>query len=180
MNNWEISVAALALWASALVPLSAHAHGGEDHGASATVATQGLLPRAGTATDEFELLAVLEAGRLLIYLDTMATNAPMPQATVEVDGAGATAVATEVAPGAYALVLATPLAPGAHALTFTVQTADSADLLAATLEVPAPSVAVVHPVVAQGRALWLGGGALLVVVGAVALAWSRRQKATIG
>ncbi len=178
----RIFVVTLALWVSAVVPLSVHAHGGEDHGVPATVATQGLLPRAASATDEFELLAVLEAGRLLIYLDTMATNAPVPMATVEVDGAGATAVATEVAPGVYALALASPLTPGAHALTFTVQTADSADLLAATLEVPAPAVAVAvaHPFVSQGVVLGLGGGALLLVAGAVALGLSRRQKATTG
>lgn len=161
--------AALAL---AGAPATLQAHAGEDHGAPPPTAGAPLLPRAASATDEFELVAVLEPQRLVVWLDRQATNEPVAGATVAIEGAFA-GMAAETAPGVYALALAAAPAPGHHALTLTIEAGATADLLTATLDVPAPpadAVAVdgvgAAPVVtlaatlaglaAAGAAVWAG------------------------
>jgi cobalt-zinc-cadmium efflux system membrane fusion protein len=79
----------------------------------------------------------------VIYLDSFASNAPVPGAKVEVEGAGLKGVAVEVAPGVYQLP-APALGAGKHALTVSIETADNADLLATTLDV-APRVLTARP-----------------------------------
>lgn len=127
-------VALLALACLGAVP-AARAHGGEDHGDEAA-AVPGGLPRAATHTDEVEMVAVLEPGRLRVYLDQAATNAPLVGARVEVEGLGAAAVAAEREPGVYDLKLSQAPRPGHHPLTVSVQAGDTEDLLTAELDVP--------------------------------------------
>lgn len=126
--------------AATIAPASVRAHGGEDHGAPPPTAGVPLLPRTAAESDDFELVAVLEPGRLLIWIDRHATNEPVAGASVTVEGALAGAAA-ETAPGVYALPLANPPAPGHHALTLTVEAGATADLLAATLDVPEATAA---------------------------------------
>lgn len=161
------------------------AHEGEDHGAPPPVLSQATLPRAVTASDDFELVAIVEAGRLLVYLDAKATNEPVPTAKVEVEGAGLNAAAPELEPGVYALGLAQPLAAGRHALTFTVQTDKTADLLSAILDMPAPAsvaapagAAADSPAVLRALWPWLGGAAALAIGGLALASWRRRRTAT--
>ncbi len=156
------------------------AHAGEDHSAPTATTTSTLLPRIGFTTDEFELVAVLEPGRLLIHVDRADSNQPVLQAQLEVEGAGANTGATELAPGVFALGLAQPLVAGSHALTFTIQTPDSGDLIAATLEVP-PAIAAqsqaAEPVATATRLWpWLAGGAGVALAG-LSLTFMRRRSA---
>lgn len=167
----------------------AWAHGGEDHGdEAATPATlPGVLPRAVTRTDEVEFVAVLEPGRLRVYLDQAATNVPLAGARVEVEGLGATAVAAESEPGVYDLKLAQAPKPGHHPLTVSVQSGDTEDLLTAELDVPeAPAAADHdhsdhdHPEAASAwtTALWVLAGAVFGALAATALrALNRRRLA---
>lgn len=176
---------AVTLVGGLLLAAAALAHGDEDHSAPAATTTSTLLPRIGVTTEDFELVAVLEPGRLLIHLDRADSNQPVPKAQLEVEGAGPSAGphtgAVELAPGLFALSLAQPLAAGSHALTFTVQTPDGGDLIAATLLVPPPALAGPSPV--QGMAAtaskawpWLAGGAGLALAG---MSWAlmRRRNA---
>lgn len=146
------------------------AHGDEDHSTPAATAVSATLPRIGETTEDFELVAVLEGSRLLIYVDRSASNEPVAQARLEVDGSGSTAGAAEVEPGVYALNLAQPLAPGAHALTFTIQTAGQSDLVTGTLDVPVAADASPHESAAipgtKTMAVWpwLAGGATLLTL----------------
>ena len=101
---------------SSLIALSAlgvcgpvFAHGDEDHSAPSATTTSTPLPRIGVTTEDFELVAVLEPGRLLIHLDRADSNQPVPKAQLEVEGAGPSAGGWPgVAPRP------TPIPPGAR------------------------------------------------------------------
>ena len=175
-KNLNLALGAALLMLGLFTVGAARAHGDEDHSAPASAAVSTSLPRVGVTTEDFEIVAVLEAMRLLVFVDRSSSNEPVTQAQVEVDGVGPGASAPEVAPGVYALTLAQPLAAGAHALTVTIQTADTSDLLTATLEVPAtvePSVPAVRSgFVSSISALWpwLAGAAGLATAGLLVLA----------
>lgn len=150
------------------------AHGGEDHGAGPAAMTQAVLPRTEAATDLFELVGVLDAGRLMIYLDAQATNTPVEKAEVEVEGAGLNTKAVETSPGLYTVALKQPLPAGRHALNFTVQAGENADLLAATLQVEAP-LAAAQPAAALQWWPWLAGAGVLSAAGVGAVVFRRRR-----
>lgn len=173
-----------------------HAHGDEDHSAPAALTGKTLLPRASAHSEDFEIVAVLETGRLLIFVDRTDSNQPVTQAKLEVEGIGPPAIAAPLSPGVYALALAQPLASGAHALSFTLQTPGNADLLNTSLVVPASPSAAARTALAPGEtgssaepgALgwrlpggawpWLGGAAL--VLAALSALWQRRRPARPG
>ena len=166
-----------ALWLATLaaaIPAAAIAHGGEDHGAAPAAMAQIVLPRTEAATDLFELVGVLEAGRLVIYLDAQASNAPVEKAEVEVEGAGLNAKAVEMSPGVYTVALKQPLPAGRHALNFTVQAGENADLLAATLQVDTPLTAA-KPAATQRWWPWLASAGVLSAAGVGAVVLRRRK-----
>lgn len=168
--------AVFAFWMALALPVAAHE--GEDHGAPPPAATQTVSPRAEAATDEFELVAVLEAQRLVVYLDRYATNEPVAKATVDVEAAGLSGTASEIAEGVYALPVAAAPAPGKHALTFTVETADTADLLSATLDLSAPPTTLEHaPDWGEWVAWGASGGFLFAGLGMIAARRRRFAKA---
>ncbi|WP_066335005.1 hypothetical protein [Azohydromonas lata] len=148
------------------VVTSVFAHGGEDHGPPAVVNARPLLPRVMAHSELFELVGVLEpGGRLLLWLDAAADNAPVAGASVDVEGAGANAKAAELSAGVYELKLPQAPAVGQHPMTFTVQAGSDMDLLGAPLVV-APAAAPAHgpadapatvPAAGEGtpRAAWL-------------------------
>ena len=150
------------------------AHEGEDHSQGKAPLAQSLLPRAEAASEDFELLAVLEADRLLIYLDRHASNEPVTKAIVEVEGAGLTAKATEVSAGVYAVALPQPLPIGSHAFTFTLLAGDIADLLTAKFEL-APRAAITPQRPTERRWWpWAAGAGALGAAGFGVMALRRR------
>lgn len=128
----------IALLAAATVALAAFASGdssdGHTHAEPAAVATSAMAPRAVASTEEFEVVAVLEGRKLVLYVDRFASNEPVTKAKVEVDGAGLKGVAGEATPGLYVMHFATPLLPGRHPLTIGIEAGDVSDLLTATLD----------------------------------------------
>lgn len=154
---------------------AAFGHGDEDHGAPAPAVSQAVSPRATASSEEFEAVAVLEGGKLLVYLDHFASNAPVGGAKVEIEGGGLKGVAKESSPGVYGIDAAA-LSPARHPLTIAIETADSADLLSATLDV-APAPAGLPHAHGWGEWLvWLGAG-VLALLGGVLLAMRRRKQA---
>ena len=147
------------------VAFSAFGHGGEDHGAPPPSVTQAVEPRAAAATEEFEVVTSLEGKKLVVYVDRFASNEPVAQAKVEIEGAGLKGVASETAPGTYVLDVATPLSPAKHPLTISVEAGDSVDLLTATLDTSASVTNQVHTHGWSEWVVWALSGALLLVTG---------------
>lgn len=155
---------------------AAFGHGGEDHGAPPPPVTQNMAPRAEAATDEFEVVAVLEDKQLVVYVDRFASNEPVAKAKVEVEGVGLKGLAAEVAPGTYVMDIAAPMPPARHALTISIEAGDTTDLLSATLDT---SIAAPGPVNAHYWSEWIvwGISALLLAAGALLAMRRNRHKA---
>jgi hypothetical protein len=170
---------ATALLAAALLGIAPAVvgHGGEDHGAPPPAVSQAVAPRASAATEEFEVVAVLEEKQIVIYVDRFASNEPVAHAKIELEGAGLKGIASEVAPGTYVMGLATAIPPARHPLTISIEAGDTADLLSANLDT---SPAVDHQVHVAGWsvwAVWIIAALLLVASGALLLARRTREKA---
>lgn len=162
--------------AAFILALAAWAHGGEDHGDGATPAmANDIAPRASAQTDEFELVAVLESGKLTLYLDRFASNEPVPDAQIEVESGALKAVAVQVAPGMYSLPGETFAKPGRHPLAISVQAGDTGDLLSATLDLAMPVAGVGHGHGWSEWVVWGASGALLLAGGGL-VAVRRRKK----
>ncbi|BAL26750.1 hypothetical protein [Azoarcus sp. KH32C] len=172
--------AAATLAAALAAPWLAWGHEGHAHD-DAPPAVQALAsrsPRFEAQTDDLEVVGVLEAGELTLYIDRRLTNEPLAGAQVEVEGAGVTGTATESAPATYRLPFAMPAA-GRHPLALTVQAGDLADLVAAELDIAPPSGAPALAPAASGTPPWLpwslGGALALVGVSVIARRGLRRQ-----
>jgi hypothetical protein len=173
-------VVAAALFSVAFsASFSALGHGGEDHGAPPPAVTQAVDPRAAASTDEFEVVTALEGKQLVVYVDRFASNEPVTQAKVEIDGAGIKGLASEIAPGTYALNVAVAIPPAKHPLTISIEAGDVADLLSATLDVSTPKTDVAHTHGWSEWAVWVLSGSLLLVAGTL-FAVRRRKRAKKG
>lgn len=172
---WSIALRTIVTVGLLAAAFSAYGHGGEDHSAPLAVVTQSLAPRSTAATDEFEVVTVVDGQKLIVYLDRFSSNEFVTKAKLEVEGAGLNGVASESAPGVYLLEMAAPLTPGKHALTISIETAETADLISTTLDIVPPKTAIV---VQTGWSAKYSYGVLglLLLGGAMLVAWRKRQK----
>lgn len=165
-------VAAIALpaWAGG------DASDGHTHGAPAPVPVPVTAsePRAVAATEDFEVVAILEGKQLVVYVDRFASNEPVAKAKVEVEGAGLKGLAGETAPGTYVMAVAAAIAPGKHPLTISIEAGETVDLLSATLDTSQPLVADAAAHDWSRRVVW--GVAALLLLAAGALLIFRRRK----
>lgn len=166
-----------------LLTAPALAHEGHDHGPPLPGPTMEILaPRAGAESADFELVAVLEDGRLLVYLDEFATNAPIENATLELESGSFQAEALHLGQGAYEIPPGPLAEPGRHELLFTVQTPSAADLLPASLEVPETGEAAsVNPTTAawyESTPVLQGAVVLLALCVLLLLVWRDRRAGT--
>ena len=148
-----------------------HSHAGS---APAAVPVTASAPRAVAATEDFEVVAVLEGKHLVVYVDRFASNEPVAKAKVEVEGAGLKGLASEAAPGTYVMDLAAALAPAKHALTISIEAGDTADLLSATLDTSQPLVTDAAAHDWSRRVVWIVAALLLLAAGAL-LVYRRRK-----
>ena len=161
-----------------LATATAWAHEGHDHGPAVPEIRVEAAPRATAESEEFELVAVLEGGKLQLYLDRYASNEPVAGAGIEVESGAFKGLAREVAPGVYTLPGEAFAKPGKHPLTIGVQAGESADLLAATLEVPQPATTARSDAPAPWQAWWGIGLSGLAGLTALVFVLSRlRQRA---
>ena len=161
--------AALIAFAS-LFPLQAFAHEGHDHGPAPVALPITSQPRAMATGDEFEAVAILQNGELLIFIDRVADNTPVQGARVSVTVNNQEISARAEADGTYRATIAELVQPGRHDVVIAVQNGDTNDLLVASLETPASSVAtaaVAAPPVKRGLA-WLRTHLLLTSLTALA------------
>ena len=158
--------------AIALLAGSAAAHEGHDHGGQADAFPKaGSTPRLESTSGPFELVALLQKGELVIYLDRFESNDPVVGATVTVE-TPAGSVAANAKEGAYRLS-ATWATAGSHDLIFTVTADDVTEILTGVLKV-APDLpgaarsggwSLFSPAIAQGIKDTFGsGGAVLIAL----------------
>lgn len=127
-------IAALSVIAAVLLPPPAQAGDGHDHGDSAPVAGGPALPRFAAVSETFELVGVLNGKRITLYLDRSADNAPVTDAQIELEIAGAKFKA-EKHEDAYEVVLAAAPKPGVLPITATVTAGNEVDLLAGEMDI---------------------------------------------
>jgi hypothetical protein len=142
-------------WAALLLLLplltgNALAHGGEDHDEAAAPAAWRSRPgRRERRERGLRVVAVVQGGQLLIYLDRFATNEPVAGATIEIESGAFKAVANAVAPGLYTVAGDVFKTSGRYPLTITIETdaksGGVSDLLSATLEVAPQATADAAP-----------------------------------
>lgn len=162
----------------------AFAHGGDDHGAKAPVASNAAVPRLEAHSELFELVARLEADGLSLMIDRYASNEPLLNASVELESGGKKVKAKFNADiGDYAVedkdFLKLLAAPGEHALVITVQAGSEADLLDGVLKVAEPGEHTDVHADHEKRSPWLWSG-LAVPLIAAAVWWRRRAVRTGG
>jgi hypothetical protein len=130
----------LLLAAALAAPATLLANGGHDHGeARAAPAAQALAPRFEAHSELFELVGVLENGKLVLYLDRYRDNAPVEDARLEIESGSFKGEARRAGDGTYTLAEGPLVSPGNHALTLTVTAGNDVDLLSARFEVPSAS-----------------------------------------
>ena len=146
---------------------------GHTHGPAAAPVTTPMAPRAVAATEEFEVVAILDGKQLQVYVDRFASNAPVTKAKVEIDGAGLKGLARETAPGVYTMNISQTISPNKHPLTIGIEVGDTTDLLTATLDIP--HLDVVSEQVEWWRQWWIGIAAVLFVLTVVAVWVAQRR-----
>lgn len=118
----------------------AEAHSGHDHGPPLTALPATVRPRMAVETDLYQLVAILSgAGRLTLFLDRAATNAPLTDAQISLLQGDKAVSASPRPDGSYVIDFPEIAKPGQHALVFRVAHADGEDLIAGDLEIPPPA-----------------------------------------
>lgn len=125
---------------------------GHEHDEAKAAPAGAAAPRFESHSELFELVGVLENGKVTLYLDRYRDNVPVTDAKLEVE---ADAFKGEAAPetgGTYTLPGDRFASPGRHALTFTVTAGGEIDLLNGVLEVALPGTTLGVP--AETHRLW--------------------------
>ena len=166
--NWFARI----LFALALSASTALAHEGEDHAAPPPGLPGALAPRVEAHSDSFELVAILEAGKLTLYLDRFASNEAVTDAAIDIESGTFKSSAQPTGAGTYSVPAAGLTRPGQHPLVFTIRVSGETDLLNGTLAVPQPPQASAPH---QGWSEWRLGiaAALVVLIGA---GWLLRRR----
>lgn len=122
-----------------LFACAAFAGEGHDHGEekAATAPASAAAPRLTMESSQFELVGTLAADGLHLFLDDRASNAPITDASVELELAGQRIQAAPEADGSYHAALAQPLAEGEYPVMATILTGATSDLLTGDLDVHA-------------------------------------------
>lgn len=162
-----------------LLSAQAHPHEGHDHSADAAMLKSAQVePRVEATSANATLVGILTADRLWVYVDRTASNAPIVDASVELEVDGKTYRATPHSDGVYSVAAPWVQAPGQHDITFTLHGKDFDDLLIGRLDVP-PSARVVPT---RPAALPLLSWSFYILAAAAGMylivAWSRRRTAT--
>ena len=156
----------------AALALAAQAHEGHD---DAPAVQTSAAPRFAIASEQFELVGVIDGRRLSLFLDHAGDNSPVHDAQLELDLGGQNLAVTVVGEGLYAAELPQPLPDGETPVTATVMAGTDSDLLAGDIDWHAPASSA--PAAPQGRKGLLAAAAgVLVAVGAV---WAWRRRAAV-
>jgi len=161
------------LFLTMLLPTLVYAHGGEDHGEPAAPPAIAAFPRFETKSPDIELVAELHGETLILYADRYASNEPIRNAAIEIEGENHKAIALAAQDGSYRAPAAWLAQPGKHELVVTLQAENLEDLLVGVLETP---VAATAPPQRESRYALLGGGGLLALLAAAVFRLVARRK----
>ncbi len=171
VRSYAVALFAMVLALSTLAsPQLTFAHDGHDHEPAATTLPMTISPRAVATGDEFEAVAVLKSGELLIFVDRFADNSPVTNAAVLVTVGNREIKALPAPNGIYRIAWPPAAKSGRHDVVMNIQDGATADLLIATIEIPlaAASLAVEPAAGLRARVQhWFGGSP--IVFGLVAL-----------
>ncbi len=164
----------LALITSILFPLLAPvaAHEGHDHGEAPRMLVP-AAPRGEAQAGDFELVAVLRGGEVVIYLDRFATNEPVTNAQVEALTPAGNEKAVAKDDGSYRLPAKWTGTKDRYDLIFTVTLGENSEVLPVTIVAPANSEAAAARNVSLRTAATLAILAALLAFAAAILAVRR-------
>lgn len=159
---------------------SPRAGGGDDHthGDEPTMATQSAAPRVVAATDKFELVGVLDATGITLYLDRPDTTEPVTDATIAVDVDDKSLTAGTQDGGTFRIDGDWATRGPTHDFVFTVTAGETVDLLSGTLELGAVA-ADDHGHLPWGWIVGIGAGVLALLVGSALLRQRRSALAAV-
>jgi hypothetical protein len=157
-----------------LLPATALAGPGHDHGEAPAAAAGTALPRFAATSDLFELVGVLDGQKITLYLDHAGDNSPVKDARLELDIAGTNVPVTRVAEGEFQATLAAPLAEGVSPVTATVAAGTDFDLLAGEIDLHPAAHTDAAPSGLARRTTLMAGAAAAVLL-ALAAAWRLRR-----
>jgi hypothetical protein len=126
-----------ALLAAFLALLPAVARAADDHGHdhdTPAAADAAALPRFAAVSEAFELVGILNGKRLTLYLDRMPDNAPVKEATLELELGGVKVPVQPHGEGQFEVTLTQELTRGVIPVTATVSAGNETDLLAGELD----------------------------------------------
>ena len=140
MRGWSLAgvIAVLVLAAAVLGAPAVRAHEGHDHGAPPPPVSNAVAPRAVAASADFELVPIARGTDFVVHLDAFRTNAPITDATIEIDTSIGVIKPAVRADGTYAVTAPFLKAPGTYDLAVTITARGVVDILATTLNIPAP------------------------------------------
>ncbi len=157
-----------------VLPPTALAGPGHDHGEAPAAATGTALPRFAATSDLFELVGVLDGQKIALYLDHAGDNRPVKDARLELDIAGTSVPVTRVAEGEFQATLAAPLAEGVSPVTATVAAGSDTDLLAGEIDLH-PAAHTDDAPAGLARRTALIAGAVAAVLLALVAVWGLRR-----
>ncbi len=166
---------------------------GHDHGPEPASAAAAASPRVSAASEQFELVGIVEGEVLVVYLDRFATNEPVTGATIEVTINGTAHKAEPQANGTYEVASPALKQPGSFEVIADIRDGETTDLLVGSLSIPAPAatagarqsgwrgiVARVQQEVSGVRPTMLVAGAPLLLGLLIGLGFRSRPKLVIG
>jgi membrane fusion protein, heavy metal efflux system len=119
----------------------ATAHEGHDLVPAEAAGASHMLPRLAAASESYELVAVLESPRLVIYLDRFGDNAPVTDAKITVTINEQPVVAEATGNGTYAAASKEFERGGLFELVFDIRAPETDDLLIGKLSLPSAGAA---------------------------------------
>lgn len=115
----------------------AMAHEGHQHEKDKPGSIVAVAPTLTAVSENYELVAVLQARQMTVYLDQFKSNAPVIDAELEFDFSGTIVKATRNADGTYSVTLPKNIdLKSSLPVTVTIIAAAGADLLSGDLVIP--------------------------------------------